>query len=112
MRRLSLPPAPGRVTVGRFLLAFALGIAGGTVALVAAAPLPWLLGSVVAVGASAMFLPGTPEVPRNMRIGFVPVIGVAIGSAFTPDILADFWRWWPSLLALCAFIPAVHMLCF
>ena len=59
-----------------------------------------------------MFTQLRPDVPRNLRMGFVPVIGVAIGAAFTPDILGDFGRWWPSLLALCIFIPVAHLSCF
>lgn len=92
--------------------AFALGVLGGVLALVLGFPLPWLLGSVMAVAAAAMFLPYRPEVPRNLRMGFVPVIGVSIGATFTPDIVAEAVRWWPSLAALFLFIPAAHMLCF
>jgi membrane AbrB-like protein len=110
---LRLPPmGERRVTAVRLLLAFALGIAGGLVALEIGAPLPWLLGSVMTVGAGAMFLPISPQVPRNLRMGFVPVIGVAIGAAFTPDIVDDIERWWPSLAALCVFIPAAHLSCY
>ena len=113
MNRLRLPRmGGGHATAGRFLTAFAIGILGGLAALLIGAPLPWLLGSVVSVGLVAMFTQAQPDVPRNMRMWFVPVIGVSIGAAFTPAILSDFWRWWPSLLALIVFIPAVHMMCF
>jgi membrane AbrB-like protein len=109
MRSLRLPRlALARPTVLRFVWAFALGIVGGLVARAAGAPLPWLLGSVVSVGVAAMFAPLQPSVPRGLRLGFVPVIGVAIGAAFTPGILADAAGWWPSLVALCLFVPAAH----
>lgn len=103
---------PDRRQILRFGWAFVLGTVGGMLALVLGLPLPWLLGSVIFVGLAAMFLPLRPEVPRNLRIGFVPVIGVSIGSAFTPDIVTEAVRWWPSLAALFLFIPAAHMLCF
>lgn len=114
MNQLRLPRLgrDRRLTLERFVLAFALGTAGGTAAALLGAPLPWLLGPVVAVGFPAMLLRLRPEVPRNMRMYFVPVIGVSIGTSFTPDILADIGRWWPSLAALCVFIPVAHMSCF
>ena len=95
-----------------FLFAFALGVAGGFAAAALGLPLPMLLGSVVTVGAASILgpLPGglRPEVPGRLRLAFIPVIGVSIGAAFTPDILTDLARWWPSLAALVLFIPAAH----
>lgn len=113
MSRFRLPRrGMGDVTPAQLAQAFAIGIAGGLAAILVGAPLPWLLGSVVSVGCVAMFTRLRPEVPRDLRTWFVPVIGVSIGAAFTPDILADLGRWWPSIAALCIFIPAAHMSCF
>lgn len=90
-----------------------LGLAGVGLALLAGAPLPWLFGSVVAVGAGAILrLGGTrspiafPSQPREL---FVPVIGVAIGGSFTPGLLAETAIWAPSLLALLIYIPVIHL---
>ena len=88
------------------------GTAGGLVAWVAHVPLGLLLGSLIAVGflaatnrriaGHAMYLPAT------LRMCFVPIIGVAIGGAFTPDIVQQAAAWWPSLLALLIYLPLLH----
>ena len=46
-----------------------------------------------------------PKIPEKIRLFFIPVIGVSIGSAFTPDVLDEIPRWWPSFLALLVYIP-------
>lgn len=95
-------------------LTLALGAAGGLVARALGLPLPLLLGSLCAVGAAAAFRLrpfGRPvEAPQGLRLFLVPVIGLAIGGAFTPDVIAEAPRWWPSLVALCLFLPLAHVL--
>ncbi len=94
------------------MLSYALGAVGGFAAKALHLPLPMLLGSLLAVGTASvtgMKLAGhLPQVPQKLRQYFIPIIGVAIGGAFSPDILSEAKLWWPSLLALCLFIPAVH----
>ncbi len=106
------PRTEGGVTLASTLLALAVGTAGGLTAQALGAPLPMLLGSVVAVGSVALagLRPGgvPPLVPQQLRLWFIPVIGVAIGATFTPEVVAGVARWWPSLIALAAFIPAAH----
>jgi uncharacterized protein len=46
--------------------------------------------------------------PVRLRFSFVPVIGVAIGGGFTPAVVGQAAGWWPSLLALCLFVPVAH----
>jgi uncharacterized protein len=95
-------------------LIFTLGIAaaGGWLAHLARLPLGFLLGSLVAVGviAAAGWRPfGQPMVlPARLRLSFVPVIGVAIGGGFTPAVGAEAAGWWPTLMALCVFVPLAH----
>jgi membrane AbrB-like protein len=90
-------------------LSLAIGALGGTVAMALHLPLGMLLGSLVAVAAVAVagWRPfGTAvAVPAPLRFFFVPVIGVSIGGAFTPDILRDMGSWVPSLLALLVYLP-------
>lgn len=94
------------------VLTFAVGAAGGLIATVLGLPLPMLLGSVVAVGAVSILglqaYGSPPKVPMWIRLFFLPIIGLAIGGAFTPQVLEEAPNWWPSLLALVVFIPLVH----
>ncbi|AUH34909.1 AbrB family transcriptional regulator [Paracoccus tegillarcae] len=89
---------------------------GGALADLAGLPLGWLLGSLLVSAAAALtgWRPlGHPvQLWPGLRAWFIPVIGVAIGASFTPQILQQASAWWPSLLALCVFIPLVHALCF
>lgn len=51
-------------------------------------------------------------IPSRHRVWFLPIIGVSIGAAVTPDILLEARSWWPSLLALFLFIPVAHLCSF
>ncbi len=93
-----------------------LGAAGGTVAHLLQLPLGFLLGSLVVTGVIAVlgWRPfGRPiTLPARLRFSFVPVIGVAIGGAFTPEVAGQALGWGPSLLALCLFVPLAHAIGF
>jgi membrane AbrB-like protein len=101
-----------RLDYAALALTLALGAAGGLAAWGLGLPLGLLLGSLVVTGAiaAAGARPlGKPiTLPMKLRSAFVPVIGVAIGGAFTPEVLAEARHWWPSLLALLAFLPIAH----
>jgi uncharacterized protein len=97
-------------------LAVVAGAAGGWLAKAVGAPLPWLIGSLLVVTALAVrnvrpfgHTVGAPTVFRTIS---VPVIGVSIGAAFTPEILDEAARWWPSALALFLYIPLAHTIGF
>ena len=93
---------------------FATGAIGGGIGLSLGLPLGMLLGSMFAVALLATLkvriggrLPGVPQHWRNF---FVPVIGVAIGAAVPPDVLQQAMHWWPTVLAVFAFVPIAHLL--
>lgn len=95
------------------VLAFVIGGAGGWAAKAAGFPLPWLLGSLLTTAALAL---GNVRpfghilgAPTPVRMVFIPVIGVSIGTAFTPELLQEAQRWWPTLLALFVYIPVAHL---
>lgn len=96
------------------LVTFAIGAVGGWGATVLGLPLPMLIGSVLTVGTASVLgftVRGQPpRVPAWMRPTFVPIIGIAIGGAFTPAVVREMPTWWPTLLALVVFIPLVHWL--
>jgi hypothetical protein len=95
-------------------LTLALGAVGGLAAHAAQLPLGYLLGSMVLVGVLAAFdikpLGRTLTLPPHLRFSFVPVIGVAIGGAFTPEVARASLGWGPSLAALFLFVPVAHVM--
>jgi hypothetical protein len=97
-------------------LTYALGGIGGWLAMRLHLPLPMMLGSLTAVGLAAVLnlrpLGRLPQAPQSVRMLFVPIIGVSIGAAVTPALLTEARHWWPTLLAVLAFVPLVHVLCF
>ena len=101
-----------KVDVVAVCVTLAIGALGGLVAHYLHLPLGYLLGSLVVTGiiAAAGWRPlGKPvTLPARLRFSFVPVIGVAIGGAFTPAVAGQALGWWPSLLALCLFVPVAH----
>lgn len=105
--RAGINPAVGLVT-------FAIGAVGGLAATKLGLPLPMMIGPTLAVGAASVLgltIRGCPpKVPSWLRPTFVPIIGIAIGGAFTPTVLREMPSWWPTLLALIVFIPTVHWL--
>ncbi len=90
-----------------------IGTGGALLARWIGTPLPWLFGAVVAVALAALAkveIAGEPvQFPVKARFFFVPIIGVAIGGAVTPDLIHDIPRWWPSIAALVFFIPIAHV---
>ena len=95
-------------------LTLLLGAIGGVSAWWVHLPLGFLLGSMGLVGVLAAFdiTPlGRPlTLPAKLRFSFVPVIGLAIGGAFTPAVAQAALGWVPSLAALGLFVPVAHAL--
>ena len=102
------------VDYGALVLTLALGAVGGFAAHAVHLPLGYLLGSMVLVGVLSALnikpLGKIPTLPARLRFSFVPVIGVAIGGAFTPEVARAALGWWPSLAALFVFVPLAHAL--
>ncbi|OAZ93517.1 AbrB family transcriptional regulator [Halomonas sp. G11] len=86
-------------SLGRFLPTLALGLVGGGLAYWLQVPLPWLLGAMIATTVAS--LAGIPlESPRKGRKGVLVVIGVMLGSAFTPEMTGDASLWGISLAVM------------
>lgn len=89
-----------------------LGALGGLAGWLGGLPLPLLLGSMGAVALVALlgWRPFWQDIhlPMPLRQCFIPIIGVAIGGSFTPELLQGAATWWPSLLALCVYVPVAH----
>ena len=80
-------------------MALALGGAGGWVASLLNLPLAWMIGAMLATTAGSM---GGLPLAMSMRVRavMVAVLGVMLGSGFTPEILGRMAEWSLSLAAL------------
>ncbi len=82
--------------VARSLLAATIG--GGLFAL-AGAPLAWMLGAMAASTCLAVLGMKTDVYPSAVS-AMVAVLGVLMGSAFTPEIITQAPRWLPSIIIM------------
>ena len=103
-----------KVDLRALALTLVIGTVGGVAAQAAGLPLGYLLGSMVLVGVLAAFdikpLGRRLTLPTRLRFSFVPVIGIAIGGAFTPEVARAALGWGPSLAALFLFVPVAHVM--
>ncbi len=84
---------------GRLAGALVLGSLGGALAHWAGLPLAWMIGAMLTTTAAAMA--GLPvAVPVSLRNLFVVVLGIMLGSSFSPAILERLDEWGLSLGAL------------
>jgi len=94
------PPAPGwprRILA--ITLTLALAGVGGYAFLLVEMPLPWMMGAMCVTIAAA--LAGAPlRAPGRLRDVLIAVIGLMVGSAFTPEILVQAGQWLPSITAI------------
>ncbi len=74
------------------LLALAIGVGGGFAFELLTLPLPWMLGAMtfVTVGAVGGL---KLRMPRQPRAVMITVLGVMLGSAFTPEVIARMGEW-------------------
>lgn len=100
----SAPPQPAPPLPQRAILwAILAGTAGGAAFALAGMPLPWMLGplSVTLVLAVAGARIAMPERVRNPTVA---VIGVLLGSSFTPELVAKVGDWGLSLAGMVAYL--------
>lgn len=93
------------MTLPALLLALVIGTAGGWLAHWAALPLAWMIGAMVATTGAA--IAGAPmTLPVRLRNVFVAVLGVMLGSGFSPALLPRLGEWTLSLSALLLYTAA------
>ena len=80
-------------------VALAAGSFGGALFAFLGAPLAWMLGAMASTTCLALFGAKTEIYPSAMSI-MVAVLGVLMGSAFTPDIVKQAISWLPSVLLI------------
>ena len=99
------PSSPMRAPLGPLVLALVIGSAGGWAAAALKLPLAWMIGSMVATTLAA--LAGVKiAVPMPLRGVMVALLGLMLGSRFSPEILDRLADWALSLAVLAAYIAA------
>lgn len=93
-------------TLARTVAGLALGSLGGATFYLLSLPLPWMLGSLcVTMAASVAAWP--IQGPTRLRPAIVAVIGVLLGSRFTPEIVEQASQALVSLAILLAYLLIV-----
>jgi len=93
----------------RLALALAIGSLGGWLAAQVFVPLPWLLGSMIATTLAATA--GAPVAAWTpLRSLYIAVLGVLLGSGFTPGAFAQAHEWLLSLAVLVVFTLVAALL--
>ena len=92
--------------VMKIVLALGLGAAGGAVFFHWQMPLAWMMGAMAVTTVAA--LAGAPlQAPVRLRALMVAVIGVMLGSAFTPGTVERAASWLASLTGVLVYAVAV-----
>jgi uncharacterized protein len=90
----------------RTAAALALGTLGGGLFAYLGVPLPWLLGALVLTTGTSI-AGFAYAIPIGLRQSMIGVVGVMLGSTFTPERLSADTGWLPSLVALPVYILLV-----
>lgn len=92
-----------------YACALAIGALGALIAVWITLPLPWMLGPMIACLLAVAF--GAPvKAPLKIRPVMVLVLGVMLGSGFTPDLINQLGDWLVSLAFLGAYIACAGAL--
>ena len=87
-------------------MSLTIGTLGGLVFHWLTMPLAWMIGAMVFTTVAALM--GAPvRGSRRLRSFMVPVLGIMLGSAFTPETLGQVDLWVPSILVMLIFVAVV-----
>lgn len=96
-------PQPAAPSLRDQAQALGVGAVGGGIFFALSMPLAWMLGSMIFV--SVLALSGrTPQVNRKFRGVMVAILGVFLGSAFSPEVVDRAMQWAQALLVLTVYI--------
>ena len=94
--------------LARIAAGLALGTLGGVVFHALALPLPWMLGALFVTMVAAVA--GLPVAgPARLRPAVVAIIGVLLGSRFTPDVMGQVGDMALTLAILVVYLVAVAL---
>lgn len=103
-----MAPAAFLTIALKTVVTVAIGAAAGWSAYAIGLPLPFMMGPMLVVG--LVGITGLEHrghgvhVPYWLRTAMVPIIGVMLGSGFTPAVVAGMREWWITLSVLVVFI--------
>ena len=76
------------ISFTKLISAIVLGFLGGALFYFLNIPLAWMMGAMIFVTIGALI--GIPvEIPNRLRALFISILGVMLGSAFTPELLGQ-----------------------
>jgi membrane AbrB-like protein len=85
------------------VLTLVVAALGGWLFFVLHFPLPWMLGAMAATTIGSLVkLP--LDVPAKLRNPTMIVLGLMLGTGFTPEVPGRLLDWWPGLLALAIYL--------
>ena len=88
-----------------------LGVVGGAIFYLLNLPLPWMLGAMAATTVAAMSGVRVALMPR-LRMVFIAILGIMLGSAFTPEVLRGIGAWVSSFGWLAVYVAAATAIVF
>lgn len=94
---------------GNIVFSLLIGTVGGSIFYALSLPLPWMLGAMAATAAAAV-LGKAIAMSRHLRQVMIAVIGVLLGSAFTPAMLGQIAQWAASLTLLATFLALLAVI--
>ncbi|WP_161141303.1 AbrB family transcriptional regulator [Propylenella binzhouense] len=97
------PTRSDRAAILRIVKTLAVAAVGGALFKELHIPLAWMLGALLFTGVGGRLI-GPLDVPRTMRDTVVPVLGVLLGSGFTPEVLGHLGRWPAGLAAVLVYV--------
>lgn len=102
-------PPLTRKGVAPIAMSLGVGAIGGVVFAAISVPLAWMLGPMV-VNIIASVRGAPVLVPHSVRVVTLCVIGVFLGSSFSPDLLSRADEWALSLSLMILFIPLITVI--
>ena len=85
------------------LMTLAIGIPGGALFWLLNLPLPWMLGAMAATTIAAISGVRVSLMP-GLRLAFITILGVMLGSAFTPEVVKGIVLWLGSFAWLALYV--------
>ena len=85
------------------LMTLAIGIPGGALFYLLHLPLPWMLGAMATTTIAAISGVRIALMPR-LRLAFIAILGVMLGSAFTPAVVQGIVVWLGSFVWLGVYV--------